>query len=197
MPRPLLFFTGLASLLLAPFGAHGVNLAAITAAIIEAQPEIVRRQAERNRTEVAEKFTSRVRWGLERLEGPISDVDLLVQTIIVIVWIMLNVVAVNLRWDPYPFILLNLAFSTQAAYAAPLILLAQNRQEARDRVTQEQDRDAEPLRFLRRCAAGPVEAVDEVQRAGVAGDGANPPAVARASGRKTSLTGCWNPRQMP
>ena len=44
------------------------------------------------------------------------------------------------RWDPYPFILLNLAFSTQAAYAAPLILLAQNRQENRDRVTLDEDR---------------------------------------------------------
>ena len=65
---------------------------------------------------------------------------LLIQTLVVIVWIMLNVFAVSLRWDPYPFILLNLAFSTQAAYAAPLILLAQNRQENRDRVTLEQDR---------------------------------------------------------
>jgi uncharacterized membrane protein len=49
-------------------------------------------------------------------------------------------VAVSLRWDPYPFILLNLAFSTQAAYAAPLILLAQNRQDDRDRVSLEEDR---------------------------------------------------------
>ena len=65
---------------------------------------------------------------------------LAVQTMIVIVWIVLNVVAVNLRWDPYPFILLNLAFSTQAAYAAPLILLAQNRQADRDRVQAEEDR---------------------------------------------------------
>ena len=65
---------------------------------------------------------------------------LAVQTIIVIVWITLNVVAVRLRWDPYPFILLNLAFSTQAAYAAPLILLAQNRQADRDRVQAEEDR---------------------------------------------------------
>ncbi|WP_299954061.1 DUF1003 domain-containing protein [uncultured Modestobacter sp.] len=65
---------------------------------------------------------------------------LAVQTVIVIVWIVLNVVAVNLRWDPYPFILLNLAFSTQAAYAAPLILLAQNRQADRDRVQAEEDR---------------------------------------------------------
>src|SRR3954454_10402419 len=65
---------------------------------------------------------------------------LAVQTIIVVVWIALNVAAVNLRWDPYPFILLNLAFSTQAAYAAPLILLAQNRQADRDRVQSEEDR---------------------------------------------------------
>jgi uncharacterized membrane protein len=65
---------------------------------------------------------------------------LLIQTMVVIVWIVLNIVAVGLRWDPYPFILLNLAFSTQAAYAAPLILLAQNRQENRDRVALEEDR---------------------------------------------------------
>jgi uncharacterized membrane protein len=65
---------------------------------------------------------------------------LAVQTIVVAVWITLNVFAVRLRWDPYPFILLNLAFSTQAAYAAPLILLAQNRQADRDRVQSEEDR---------------------------------------------------------
>ncbi|MGY1826353.1 MULTISPECIES: DUF1003 domain-containing protein [unclassified Blastococcus] len=65
---------------------------------------------------------------------------LAVQTILVVVWISLNVFAVRLRWDPYPFILLNLAFSTQAAYAAPLILLAQNRQADRDRVQAEEDR---------------------------------------------------------
>jgi uncharacterized membrane protein len=62
------------------------------------------------------------------------------QTVLVIVWIALNLFAVTLRWDPYPFILLNLAFSTQAAYAAPLILLAQNRQENRDKVALEEDR---------------------------------------------------------
>lgn len=65
---------------------------------------------------------------------------LAIQTLVVVVWILLNVYAASLRWDPYPFILLNLAFSTQAAYAAPLILLAQNRQENRDRVTLEEDR---------------------------------------------------------
>jgi uncharacterized membrane protein len=55
------------------------------------------------------------------------------QTVLVIAWIAVNAVAVGLRWDPYPFILLNLAFSTQAAYAAPLILLAQTRQADRDK----------------------------------------------------------------
>jgi uncharacterized membrane protein len=63
------------------------------------------------------------------------------QTILVIIWIGLNVAAVSLRFDPYPFILLNLAFSTQAAYAAPLILLAQNRQADRDKAEVERDRD--------------------------------------------------------
>ncbi|MEO5974560.1 MAG: DUF1003 domain-containing protein [Ilumatobacteraceae bacterium] len=65
---------------------------------------------------------------------------LIFQSVLVVIWIILNVVVVTLRWDPYPFILLNLAFSTQAAYAAPLILLAQNRQEERDRRQAEADR---------------------------------------------------------
>jgi uncharacterized membrane protein len=59
------------------------------------------------------------------------------QTVLVILWIAVNAAAVSLRWDPYPFILLNLAFSTQAAYAAPLILLAQTRQAERDKVAVE------------------------------------------------------------
>ncbi len=50
-----------------------------------------------------------------------------------IVWVILNAVGLSLKWDPYPFILLNLAFSLQAAYAAPLILLAATRQAERDK----------------------------------------------------------------
>ena len=65
---------------------------------------------------------------------------LIVQTALVILWIIINIASVALRWDPYPFILLNLMFSVQAAYAAPLILLAQNRQEERDRRQAENDR---------------------------------------------------------
>src|ERR1700683_4790593 len=63
------------------------------------------------------------------------------QTMLVLAWILLNSIGLIQHWDPYPFILLNLAFSTQAAYAAPLILLAQNRQDDRDRASIERDRD--------------------------------------------------------
>jgi uncharacterized membrane protein len=63
------------------------------------------------------------------------------QTVLVLAWIALNTIGLIRHWDPYPFILLNLAFSTQAAYAAPLILLAQNRQDDRDRDTIEHDRE--------------------------------------------------------
>jgi uncharacterized membrane protein len=63
------------------------------------------------------------------------------QTVLVVGWIILNTIGAIKHWDPYPFILLNLAFSTQAAYAAPLILLAQNRQDDRDRANIERDRE--------------------------------------------------------
>jgi uncharacterized membrane protein len=62
------------------------------------------------------------------------------QTVLVVAWIIFNTFGIIHHWDPYPFILLNLAFSTQAAYAAPLILLAQNRQDDRDRANIERDR---------------------------------------------------------
>jgi uncharacterized membrane protein len=62
-------------------------------------------------------------------------------TIFLIVWVSVNLIGIfGFRWDPYPFILLNLFFSAQASYAAPLILLAQNRQADRDRVSLEEDR---------------------------------------------------------
>jgi uncharacterized membrane protein len=64
---------------------------------------------------------------------------IIIQTMIVTAWIALNLVAIIGHWDPYPFILLNLVFSTQAAYAAPLILLSQNRQADTDRITAEHD----------------------------------------------------------
>lgn len=63
------------------------------------------------------------------------------QTVFVVGWVVANAVAVAYRWDPYPFILLNLMFSIQAAYAAPLILLAQTRQAERDRLFNDADRE--------------------------------------------------------
>ncbi len=66
---------------------------------------------------------------------------LVAQTVLVVGWIILNTIGLVKHWDPYPFILLNLAFSTQAAYAAPLILLAQNRQDDRDRANIQRDRE--------------------------------------------------------
>lgn len=58
---------------------------------------------------------------------------IITQTVFVALWMILNVVAYVQHWDPYPFILLNLLFSTQAAYAAPIIMMSQNRQNERDR----------------------------------------------------------------
>ncbi len=59
---------------------------------------------------------------------------IIIQTIIVVVWMGCNLVGFLMHWDPYPFILLNLLFSTQAAYAAPIIMMSQKRQNERDRL---------------------------------------------------------------
>jgi uncharacterized membrane protein len=66
---------------------------------------------------------------------------IVIQTVIVLIWIAGNIFLLTKPFDPYPFILLNLAFSTQAAYAAPLILLAGNRASIRDRMTLEHAAD--------------------------------------------------------
>jgi uncharacterized membrane protein len=58
---------------------------------------------------------------------------IIIQTILVVIWMVLNLVGFAYHWDVYPFILLNLLFSTQAAYAAPIIMMSQNRQNERDR----------------------------------------------------------------
>lgn len=121
---------------------------------------------------------------------------LFIQTVVVFVWITINVALVSLRWDPYPFILLNLAFSTQAAYAAPLILLAQNRQAERDRVQVERDRDTAirtqaDTEFLARelasirFALSDVVTADDLDRAL---DRAIDRAVQRAEDRRSQAT---------
>ena len=79
------------------------------------------------------------------------------QSIVVLAWIALNSIAIVGHWDPYPFILLNLAFSTQAAYAAPLILLAQTRQTERDKISE--DRAERHHERLEKMAAEREEAI--------------------------------------
>ena len=64
---------------------------------------------------------------------------IIIQSILVVLWMGLNVIGFIAHWDVYPFILLNLLFSTQAAYAAPIIMMAQNRQNERDRHQAEAD----------------------------------------------------------
>ena len=64
---------------------------------------------------------------------------IIIQTILVVLWMSFNLIAFINHWDPYPFILLNLLFSTQAAYAAPIIMMAQNRQSERDRAQAQAD----------------------------------------------------------
>ena len=82
------------------------------------------------------------RWSEAVARGMGGGKFLIIQTLVVIAWIALNAVAGSKGlWDEYPFILLNLLFSIVAAYAAPLILLAQHRQDARDRALAERDRE--------------------------------------------------------
>jgi uncharacterized membrane protein len=64
---------------------------------------------------------------------------IIIQTFLVVLWMGLNLLAFTHHWDVYPFILLNLLFSTQAAYAAPIIMMAQNRQNDRDRAQAQSD----------------------------------------------------------
>jgi uncharacterized membrane protein len=72
-------------------------------------------------------------------QGMGSWAFIIVQTVIVAVWLGFNIIGYLFRWDPYPFILLNLLFSTQAAYAAPIIMMSQNRQNERDRYHADED----------------------------------------------------------
>ena len=88
-----------------------------------------------------------------------SPTYIFTQSALVVLWIVLNAVGIVYRWDPYPFILLNLAFSTQAAYAAPLILLAQTRQAARDKLAAEADE-----RHREELARRNTEMLDEIRR---------------------------------
>lgn len=102
---------------------------------------------------------------------------IIIQSIILFFWIILNVIAWINHWDPYPFILLNLALSFQAAYAAPIIMMSQNRTEERDRKKAEMDfltnKKAEKeiqqvrdhLRHIEESHLDPIlKAVEEIQK---------------------------------
>jgi uncharacterized membrane protein len=64
---------------------------------------------------------------------------IIIQSVILVIWVVLNLTAYIEHWDPYPFILLNLALSLEAAYAAPIIMMSQNRQSDKDRLAAEED----------------------------------------------------------
>ena len=78
----------------------------------------------------------------DRVAGVVGSWQfVIIQSVVMVVWLALNIVAWTEHWDPYPFILLNLVLSFQAAYTAPIILMSQNRQSAIDRDAAEHDYD--------------------------------------------------------
>jgi uncharacterized membrane protein len=96
-----------------------------------------------SRTEVAKDAASDLTFG-QRIADQVAAAMgswnfIIIQSVLLAIWIVLNVTAFVQKWDPYPFILLNLALSFQAAYAAPFIMMAQNRQQDVDRKEAEND----------------------------------------------------------
>jgi uncharacterized membrane protein len=93
----------------------------------------------RTRAEISEPLTAG-----ERIADAAAGVVgswrfIIIQTILVAIWIVLNVIAWDYKWDVYPFVLLNLMFSVQAAYTGPILLLASNRQASKDRAMAKRD----------------------------------------------------------
>jgi len=134
---------------------------------------------------------------------------IIIQSVIVAVWIGCNLLALLGHWDPYPFILLNLLFSTQAAYAAPVIMMSQNRAAAKDRARDDleakevaslvrmNEQQLEILRLLHQLAAQTPQGANHADSHTVPPDTAAPetpgavvahskPAVRRSSGRRTA-----------
>lgn len=95
---------------------------------------------------------------------------IIVQTIFVIIWMVLNLIAFTNHWDPFPFILLNLVFSTQAAYAAPIIMMSQNRASQRDREQAQNDYETniaakeEIEQLMRRLDSIEIDKLDKILR---------------------------------
>jgi uncharacterized membrane protein len=94
---------------------------------------------------------------------------IITQTSIIVLWITLNVIAWIQHWDPYPFILMNLILSLQAAYAAPIIMMSQNRQATRDRLEAHNDylinqKAEEEIRAILDHLAAQDKALTEIHR---------------------------------
>src|SRR5438876_6271044 len=113
--------------------------------LAEHEREIVQRFIERGRTarNVAQEFEEHLTMG-QRIADRVAETMgswtfIIIQSTILLAWIILNVVAYMNHWDPYPFILLNLGLSFQAAYAAPIIMMSQNRQAEKDRLQTKND----------------------------------------------------------
>ncbi|WP_370618218.1 DUF1003 domain-containing protein [Mumia sp. Pv 4-285] len=129
------------------------------------QPRDPQRWRRRKRRVDAETF-GKFAEGFARFMGTATFIAWM--TVFVVAWLLWNTLSPeSLQFDPFPFIFLTLMLSLQASYAAPLILLAQNRQEARDRVIQEQDRDQNTrahadMQFLAREVASLRLALGEV-----------------------------------
>jgi uncharacterized membrane protein len=111
----------------------------------EDEREIVQRFINRGRTarNVAREFEDRLTFGQRIADGVAATMGswrfIIAQSVLLAAWVVLNVVAYIQHWDPYPFILLNLALSFQAAYAAPIIMMSQNRQAEKDRLQSAND----------------------------------------------------------
>ncbi len=94
---------------------------------------------------------------------------IIIQSLILILWIIINVIAWIYHWDPYPFILMNLVLSLQAAYAAPIIMMSQNRQDIRDRLEAHNDyainkKSEEEIKALLEHTTIQNEALQEIHR---------------------------------
>jgi len=101
---------------------------------------ILRRMVSRNVNEIAEEQMTLGQRVADKVADTIGSWRFIItQSIILTIWIILNVTAWINHWDPYPFILLNLMLSFQAAYAGPVIMMSQNRQSAKDRIAAEID----------------------------------------------------------
>ena len=103
------------------------------AALLEQLRAVRRRQREEGQTTASQALTTGQKVADMVAAGMGSWRFIIIQSTILVIWIVLNVTAWVERWDPYPFILLNLALSFQAAYAAPFIMMSQNRQQEVDR----------------------------------------------------------------